>query len=167
MVFRGDAVKYQTGHLAVFTEQGASASQMAAAKFLDTIARMPGKSGESNDAVSAYTQVFMKEAPRLLKLDETQCPRTWISLPRSRRPTEWDKLVDPVIPLECNLDGHPLAGLLWERKWRKSYVQQGWERVKGWECLYLHKKAKLFLSVYVDDFKMVGRTESLGPMWKF
>ena len=32
VVFRGDAVKYQTGHLAVFTEQGASASQMAAAK---------------------------------------------------------------------------------------------------------------------------------------
>ena len=77
MVFRGDLVKYQTGHLAVFTEQGASASQMAAARFLDTIARMPGNSCESNDAVSAYTQVLMEEAPRLLQLDETQCPKTW------------------------------------------------------------------------------------------
>ena len=65
VVFRGDAVKDQTGHLAVFTEQGAFASQMAAAKFLDTIARMPGNSGASNDAVSAYTQVLMSEAPRL------------------------------------------------------------------------------------------------------
>ena len=50
--------------------------------------------------------------------------------------------------------------------WRKSLFSEGWERVKGWECLYKHKKSKLFLSVYVDDFKMVGKTESLGPMWK-
>ena len=43
---------------------------------------------------------------------------------------------------------------------------EGWERVKGWECLYLHREAQLFLSVYVDDFKMVGKVENMGPMWK-
>ena len=26
-------------------------------------------------------------------------------------------------------------------------------------------KAELFFSVYVDDVKMVGRQESLAPMW--
>ena len=55
VVFRGDQVKDETGFYAVFTEQGASASQMAAAKFLDTIARMPGMSGQAADAVKAYT----------------------------------------------------------------------------------------------------------------
>ena len=53
VVFRGDQVKYETGYCAVFTEQGASASQMAAAKFLDTIARMPGMKGQAADAVKA------------------------------------------------------------------------------------------------------------------
>ena len=42
VVFRGDKVKDETGFYAVFIEQGASASQMAAAKFLDTIARCWG-----------------------------------------------------------------------------------------------------------------------------
>jgi hypothetical protein len=60
IVFRGDLVKDETGQFAVFTEQGASASHMAAAKFMDAISRMPGNSGEDSDAVGAYTQ-----APRL------------------------------------------------------------------------------------------------------
>ena len=47
VVFRGDQVKDETGFYAVFTEQGASASQMAAAKFLDTTARMPGMTGQA------------------------------------------------------------------------------------------------------------------------
>ena len=134
VVFRGGAVKDESGFYAVFTEQGASASQMAAAKFLDAIARMPGMKGEASDAVSAYTQVFMAEAPRLLKLPGTECPDTWISLPRERRPASWDNIKDPVVPLECNLYGHPLAGLLRERKMEEILFSEGWERVRGWEC---------------------------------
>ena len=42
-----------TGGCTVFTEQGASASHMTAATVLDTISRLPGMSGEANDAVSA------------------------------------------------------------------------------------------------------------------
>ena len=38
-------------------EQGASASQMAAAKFLDTISKLPGMAGDTSDAISAYTQI--------------------------------------------------------------------------------------------------------------
>lgn len=40
-VFRGDIVKDADGHLAVFSEQGTSASHMGATKFLDAIGRMP------------------------------------------------------------------------------------------------------------------------------
>ena len=43
--FRGDIIKDETGTLAVFSEQGTSASHMAAAKFLDAIGHMPGVSG--------------------------------------------------------------------------------------------------------------------------
>ena len=121
---------------------------------------MPGNDGEANDAVSAYTQVFLKDAARLLKQGDTPCPDTWISLPRNRRPPSWDNVEDPAVPLECNLYGHPLAGLLWERHLEEILIEIGWEKVSGWECLYLHRKMKLFLSVYVDDFKLVGKKEN-------
>ena len=34
---------------------------------------------------------------------------------------------DPVVPLERNLYGHPLAGLLWERHFEKILLKHGWE----------------------------------------
>ena len=36
----------------------------------------------------------------------------------------------------------------------------------GWECLYFHERLKLILSVYVDDFKLVGKEENLKEGWK-
>ena len=60
VVFRGDIVKDNSGSYAVFTEQGASASQMTAAKIMDIISRVPECAGQAADAVSAYTHVKMK-----------------------------------------------------------------------------------------------------------
>ena len=40
---------------------------MTAAKVMDIISRLPGCAGEAADAVSAYTQVKMEDAPTLLK----------------------------------------------------------------------------------------------------
>ena len=57
VVLRGNIVKNDSGSYAVFTEQGSSASQMAAAKVMDIISRLPGCAGQAADAVSAYTQV--------------------------------------------------------------------------------------------------------------
>ena len=37
-------------------------------------------------------------------------------------PKSWSSMEDPVVPLERNLYGHPLAGLLWERQFAKSLV---------------------------------------------
>ena len=62
VVLRGDIVKGDSGSYAVFTEQGSSASQMTAAKVMDIISRLPGCSGQEADAVSAYTQVRMRDA---------------------------------------------------------------------------------------------------------
>ena len=62
VVLRGDIVKDDSGSYAVLTEQGSSASQMTAAKVMDIISRLPGCAGQAADAVSAYTQVKMKDA---------------------------------------------------------------------------------------------------------
>ena len=46
VIFRGDIVRDESGFYAVFSEQGTSASHMAAAKFMDAIANFPGNEGE-------------------------------------------------------------------------------------------------------------------------
>ena len=63
VVLRGDIEKYDSGSYAAFTEQGSSASQMTAAKVMDTISRLPGCDGQASDAVSAYTHVKWKMLP--------------------------------------------------------------------------------------------------------
>ena len=73
---------------------------------------------------------------------------------------------DPVVPLERNLYGHPLAGLLWERQFEKILLQCGWEKVSNWECLFGHRRKGLFLSVYVDDIKIADKKQNFEPMWK-
>ena len=73
---------------------------------------------------------------------------------------------DPVVPLERNLYGHPLAGLLWERQFEKSLLKHGWEKFPNWECLFVHRAKGLFFSVYVDDIKLAGKKQNLDPMWK-
>ena len=120
VVLRGDIVKDDSGSYAVFTEQGSSASQMTAAKIMDIISRLPGCDGQAA-AVSAYTQVKMEDAHKLLKIPKSECPDIWIRLPRHKWPKSWSSMEDPVVPLEKNLYGHPLAGLLWEGNLRRSY----------------------------------------------
>ena len=73
--------KRWSGSCAVFTEQGSSASQVTAAKVMDIISRLPGCAGQAADAVSAYTQVKMEDAPSLLKIPKSDCPVIWIRQP--------------------------------------------------------------------------------------
>ena len=60
----------------------------------------------SLDAVSAYTQVKLEDAPRLLKIPYSECPDVWMRLPRHKWPKSWSNIEDPVVPLERNLHGH-------------------------------------------------------------
>ena len=77
VVLRGDIVNDDSGSCAVFTEQRSSASQMTAAKVMD-ITRLQGCAGQAPDAVSAYTQVKMEDAPQLLKIPQSECPNIGI-----------------------------------------------------------------------------------------
>ena len=83
---------------------------------MGVVARLLGCDGQAADAVSAYTQVKMEDAHKLLKIPKSECPDIWIRLPRHKWAKSWSSMEDPVVPLERNLYGHPLAGLLWERQ---------------------------------------------------
>ena len=125
VVLRGDIVKDDTGSYAVFTEQGSSASQMTAAKVMDTTSRLSGCAGQAADAVSAKTQVQMEDAPQELTVPKSECPDIWIRQTRHKCPKSWSGMEDPVVPLERNQYGHPLAGLLWERQFEEVLLKHG------------------------------------------
>ena len=129
-VLRGDSVKDDSEACVVFTEQDSSASEVTAAKVMDVIARQPECDGQAAHAVSAYTQ----DAPRLLKIPNSECPDVWIRLPRHNGQNPGEKLETPVILLEPNFYGHPLAGLLWERQS---------------EEVLLHRKQGLFFYLFM------------------
>ena len=102
----------------------------------------------------------------IFKIPKSECPDIWIRLPRHKWPKSWSSMEDPVVPLERNLYGHPLAGPLWERQFEKILLKHGWEKIPNWECLFVHREKGLFLSVYVDDIKLAGKKQNLDPMWK-
>ena len=142
-------------------------SRMAAAKVMDIISRLPGCSGQAAGAVSAYTQVKMEDAPKLLKIPKSECPDIWIRLPKHKWPKSWSSIEDTVVPLERNLYSHPLAALLWERQFEKILLKYGWEKVSNWECLIVHCAKGLFLSVSVDDNKWLDRNKTLIRCGKY
>ena len=54
-VLWGDNVKDECGYRAVFAGQGASALQMAPAKFLDTISKFPDMAGGASDVSATHS----------------------------------------------------------------------------------------------------------------
>ena len=99
VVLRGDFVKDDSVSYAVFTEQGSSASQMTAAKIMDIISRLPGWDGQAADAVSAYTQVKMEDAHKLLKIPNRSV-HTFGFVYHDKWPKSRSSMEDPVVPLE-------------------------------------------------------------------
>ena len=166
VVLRGDIVKDDSGAYAVFTEQGSSASQKTAAKVMDLKTRLPGCSGQAANAVSVYTQVKMEDAPTLLRIPKSECPDIWIRPPKHKWPKSWSSMEDPVVPLERKFVRSSSGRTLGERQFEKVLLEHGWEEALNWECLFVNRTRGLFLSVYVDDIKMAGKTENLGPTWK-
>ena len=106
---------------------------MTPAKVMDIMSRLPRCAGQAADAVSAYTKVKMEDAPKLLKISTSECPDIWIRLPRHKWPKSCSSMEDPVVPLERNLYGHPLAGLLWKREFENVPLEHGWEKIPNWE----------------------------------
>ena len=136
---------------------------MAAARFLDTTSGPPVTAGEANDAPSACTQVHLSEAPRLLRDSSNTAHTCEQGYHQCGRPTHWDPINEPVVPPERNLHGYI--------RWQDCQVEQVWKKyfrntsgqIPTWESTYVHRPSQLFLSVFVDDKKMAGKTEHVGP----
>ena len=47
---------------------------------------------------------------------------------------------EPVLPVERTSNGHPLAGVLWERTLENVVLKNGWEKAPTWECLFVLSK---------------------------
>ena len=118
---------------------------------MDFIARLPECEGLNVDAVSAYTQVMLRDIHRKMYGDDTPYIPTYITVPRWLVPQKFKHIPDPVTELNLNLYGHPLAGLYWATHPERTVHSHGYENVEGWECLYLNRDTKVFLGIYVDD----------------
>ena len=161
----GDIVEDDSGAYAVFFEQGSSASQIDRCKIMDVIARLPGCNGQAADAVSALPKKSWEDARRWLKIPKSECPDVWIRFPRHKMAEIMGSIEDPVVLLQRNWYGHPLAELLWERQFEHASLELEWEKVSNWECMFVPRKWGLFLSKNVGAIKSAGKKQNLSPMW--
>ena len=91
--------------------------------------------------MQAYVQAPMRGDP------------TWVRLPPEQWPAAWKGTRDPVCPLRLALYGHPDAGGYWEQHSQEKLKAIGFELIEGWRSCFYHPKLKLFLTVYLDNFK--------------
>ena len=73
----------------------------------------------------------MEDTHKLLKIPKSESPDIWIRLPRHKLPKSSSSMEEPVVPLERNLYGHPLAELLWKKHFEKILLKHGWEKVSN------------------------------------
>ena len=73
---------------------------------------------------------------------------------------------DPVVPLERNLYGHPLAGLLWERQFEKAILEHGWGFFPGIVNLSTEKKGYSYLCMWTIS-KWLAQQKTWNRLWKF
>ena len=152
VVLRNDIVIDDSGASAVFSEHRWSAVQMAAAKVMDVIARLPDCDGQTADAASAYTQVKSEDASRLLTIPKSECPDVWIRLPRHKWPNSWAIIEDGTFRTKLKLDTH-WQDCCGKNNSRKFYWNLDGEKEPNWDCLFVHRNQGIFLSVNVDDTK--------------
>ena len=79
--------------------------------------------------------------PKLFKFPKSQCPDVWIHFSRHKRPKSWSNIKEPEVLLERTLQGHRLAGLLWERQFEEVLLGLGWEKYQiGNVCVLIENK---------------------------
>ena len=89
---------------AQFNDLGSAPPLMEAARVVDALSLFPGYVAKDSGAVSAYTQTFLRG------------PKTYVSLPRNRRPAHWagkyTKKVVPLVPAKMVLPALVKRGYL-------------------------------------------------------
>ena len=133
---------------------------------MDVIAGQPDCAGQAADAVSAFSQAKLEDAPRLLKVPKSEWPDEWVRFPRHKCPKSWANIQDPVVPLERNLCAHPLAGLWWERQFEEVLRGLGWEKIRtGNVSLFIENNDYSCRHTWMTS-KWLGRERHFNPVWK-
>ena len=104
-------MKDACGYGAVFAQQGASSLAAGSDRSLGCNYQTPCHGGSSQRRSSSLRTGARVGSTRIACECQKQ-PQVWIIPPPSRRPTQRDSMKEPVVLLERNLYGHPLAGLL-------------------------------------------------------
>ena len=130
---------------------------MTAAKEMDVTARLPDCAGQAADAASAYTQVKMEDAQSVLIYGYVFHHTNGQNHGQTLKTPQFlsnEACSDTRLLASCGKDSL-----------RKFYSD--WDgKIPNWECLFVHRKQRLFLSVYVDDTKNGWNKQNMGPMWK-
>ena len=151
VALRGDIVNDDSYSYVVFVKQGASASQMTAAKIIDIISQLSGCEGQ------AATQY-------LLALNS-----------RWKMIQNYWKFHDRNFEIFGYVyqDTHGLNhGPVWKTRsflLNESCMVILWQdyKVFHWESLSYDHQQKFILPVYVDDIKLTGRKKNINPTWKY
>ena len=114
-------------------------TQMSAAKLFDTISRLFG--------------IFAQ-----IRLNDLNC------LARQKLSSSLDKTTSKSSTTR-NLSWKSIYAVTC---WQDHCGKEHWKSPKGgWESMYFHRETQLFLSVYADDFNVVGENKNLGlRCWK-
>ena len=115
-------------------------------KIMDVIAKQTDCDGQAADAVSAYTQVKLEDAPRLLNIPNSECP----DVLDTYSTTFSSEIYTNIHSLDCCGTGNS----------RKLYWKLDGDKVPNWECFFVHRKQGLISWVYVDDIKMAGKKQN-------
>ena len=148
----------------MFQDLGSAPATLEAGRAADCIGCAPGSTISVADAEQAYVQA------------ELRGTETWVALPEEAWPDDWwirkqdgswePKYHKPVVRLMKALYGHPDSGTYWEQHCDQGVRKAGFEPVgPSWPC-YRHPKLGLFLTIYVDDFKMAGPKANHAEGWK-
>ena len=155
VVFQGNNVRDQNWEVAMFQDLSSCPATMEAGKACDFYGSLPGHVIQQSDAEQAYTQSKLGGDP------------TWVRLPKEQWPESWKGMQDPVCPLKLALYGHPDAGGYWERHCEAHLVEKvGFVPIPEWRSCFWHPKWKMFLVVYVDDFKLAGPERYMSECWR-
>jgi hypothetical protein len=135
---------------------GSAPATLEASRAADAYGCFEGNDVEAADAEQAYIQADLKGND------------TWVALPPDQWPDDWhDKYHRPVVKLKKALYGHPDAGTYWEEHCNLAVKAAGFEPAgEEWPSCFFHPTFRLFLMVYVGDFKMSGPKGALAGAWK-
>ena len=154
VVFQGNNVRDQNWEVAMFQDLSSCPATMEAGKACDFYGSLAGHVIQQSDAEQAYTQSRLGGDP------------TWVRLPKEQWPESWKGMRDPVCPLRLALYGHPDSGGYWEQHCEAHLVDKvGFVPIEEWRSCFWHPKWKMFLVVYVDDFKLAGPEKHMAECW--